>query len=210
MTVPEFPPEQTGGVLAGKPIAGGPVVVAYRADWPARAGALIADLRERLGGHAQRIEHIGSTAIPGMAAKDIIDLQATVASLDDAARDFDEPLGLLGFHRMPYVSDHVPAGLSDDPARWAKRLWRRRGHPDGDVNLHVRLAGSPNGRLAVLFRDWFRAHPQAVPAYAAFKQSLARVTSDLDSYTDVKDPVVDLVITVAEPWAAATGWEPGG
>jgi GrpB-like predicted nucleotidyltransferase (UPF0157 family) len=208
MAAPEFPPGQTAGVPDRKPGAGRPVVVAYRADWPARAGALIADLRERLGKPALRIEHIGSTAIPGMAAKDIIDLQASVASLDDAVQDFDEPLRQLGFHRMPYLSDHVPAGLSDDPARWAKRLWRRRGYPDGDVNLHVRLAGSPNGRLAVLFRDWFRAHPQAVPAYAAFKRSLASVTSDLDSYTDVKDPVVDLVIAVAEPWAAAAGWEP--
>jgi GrpB-like predicted nucleotidyltransferase (UPF0157 family) len=208
MTVPEFPPGPPGGVLDSKPGASQAVVVAYRDDWPARAGALIADLRERLGGHAQRIEHIGSTAIPGMAAKDVIDLQANVTSLDDAVRDFHEPLRLLGFHRMPYVSDHVPAGRADDPARWAKRLWRRRDHPDGDVNLHVRLTGSPNGRLAVLFRDWFRAHPQAVPAYAAFKRSLASVTPDIDSYTDVKDPVVDLVITLAEPWAAATGWEP--
>jgi GrpB-like predicted nucleotidyltransferase (UPF0157 family) len=208
MTAPEFPPGLTAGVPDGKPRADRPVVVAYRDDWPARAGALIAGLRERLGGQALRIEHIGSTAIPGMAAKDIIDLQASVASLDDAVQDFDEPLGLLGFCRMPYLSDHVPAGRSDDPARWAKRMWRRRDHPDGDVNLHVRLAGSPNGRLAVLFRDWFRAHPQAVPAYTAFKRSLASVTSDLVSYTDVKDPVVDLVITVAEAWAAATGWEP--
>jgi len=208
MTAPEFLPGQTAGVADGKPGAGRPVVVAYRADWPARAGALIAGLRQRLGEQALRIDHIGSTAIPGMAAKDIIDLQASVGSLDDAVQDFDEPLHLLGFHRMPYLSDHVPAGLPDDPARWAKRLWRRRSHPDGDVNLHVRLAGSPNWRLAVLFRDWFRAHPQAVPAYAAFKQSLAGVTSDIDSYTDVKDPVVDLVIAVAEPWAAATGWEP--
>jgi GrpB-like predicted nucleotidyltransferase (UPF0157 family) len=207
MTVPEFQPGQTGGVPDGTPGAGRPAVVAYRDDWPARAGVLIADLRERLGAHAH-IEHIGSTAIPGMAAKDIIDLQASVASLDDAVRDFHEPLRLLGFHRMPYLSDHVPAGWPDDPARWAKRMWRRRGHPDGDVNLHVRLAGSPNARLALLFRDWFRAHPQAVPAYAAFKRSLASVTPDLDSYTDVKDPVVDLVITVAEPWAMATGWEP--
>jgi GrpB-like predicted nucleotidyltransferase (UPF0157 family) len=184
------------------------VVVPYRDDWPARAASLIADLRQRLGGRALRIEHIGSTAIPGMAAKDVIDLQTSVASLDDAVRDFDEPLALLGFHRMPYGSDHVPAGLTDDPARWAKRMWRRRDHPGGDVNLHVRIAGSPNERLALLFRDWFRAHPQAVPAYAAFKRDLASVTSGIKSYTGVKDNVVDLVITVAEGWAAATGWEP--
>jgi GrpB-like predicted nucleotidyltransferase (UPF0157 family) len=208
MTVPESPPGQAGRVLDGKSGPSQPVVVAYQDDWPARAAVLIADLHERLGGGVQRIEHIGSTAIPGMAAKDIIDLQASVTSLDDADRDFHEPLRLLGFHQMPFLADHVPAGRPDDPARWAKRMWRRRGHPDGDVNLHVRLAGSPNWRLAVLFRDWFRAHPQAVPAYAEFKRSLASVAPDLDSYTDVKDPVVDLVITVADSWADVTGWEP--
>jgi GrpB-like predicted nucleotidyltransferase (UPF0157 family) len=76
------------------------------------------------------------------------------------------------------------------------------------VNLHVRLAGSPNERLALLFRDWFRAHPEAIPAYAKFKIDLARETGDMDSYTDVKDSVVDLIIAVAEPWAAAAGWAP--
>jgi GrpB-like predicted nucleotidyltransferase (UPF0157 family) len=184
------------------------VVVPYRHDWPARAASLIAELRQGLGGQALRVEHIGSTAIPGMAAKDVIDLQASVASLDDAVREFDEPLALLGFHRMPYGSDHVPAGLPDDPARWAKRMWRRRGHPGGDVNLHVRIVGSANERLALLFRDWFRAHPQAVAAYAGFKRDLASVTLDIESYTEVKDNIVDLVITVAESWAAVTCWRP--
>jgi GrpB-like predicted nucleotidyltransferase (UPF0157 family) len=209
MPTPGAPAGHASGAPAAAPGGGGPVVIVpYRDDWPVGAASLIADLRERLRGKALRIEHIGSTAIPGMAAKDVIDLQASVASLDAAARDFDGPLGLLGFHRMRYESDHVPAGLADDPARWAKRLWRRRGHPGGDVNLHVRVAGSPNERLALLFRDWFRAHPRAVPAYAEFKRSLASVTSDLGGYTDAKDPVVDLVVIVAETWAAASGWQP--
>jgi GrpB-like predicted nucleotidyltransferase (UPF0157 family) len=69
--------------------------------------------------------------------------------------------------------------------------------------------GSPNERLALLFRDWFRAHPGAVAAYGAFKVALAAaVDEDLGLYTDVKDPVVDLVVAVAEEWAAATGWVP--
>ena len=71
-----------------------------------------------------------------------------------------------------------------------------------------RLAGSPNERLALLFRDWFRAHTEAVPAYAAFKRSLASTAPDIATYSGVKDSVVDLVIGVAETWAAATGWHP--
>ena len=155
-----------------------------------------------------RIEHIGSTAIPGMAAKDVLDLQVSVTSLEDAADEFDQPLGSLGFRRTPYERDHVPAGWPDDGREWVKRLWARREHPGGDVNLHVRLVGSPNERLALLFRDWFRAHPEAVPAYAAFKRSLAAAVPDIATYSNVKDPIVDLIITMAGTWATATGWQP--
>jgi len=102
----------------------------------------------------------------------------------------------------------VPAGRLDPPERWAKRLWNRRTGGER-MNLHVRVAGSPNERLALLFRDWFRAHPDAVPAYARFKLVLADAVPDLEVYTDVKDPVVDLVIAMAETWATATGWSPG-
>jgi GrpB-like predicted nucleotidyltransferase (UPF0157 family) len=165
-------------------------------------------LRSRLGPSALRIEHIGSTAIPGMAAKAVLDLQVSVVDLEAAQRQFDAPLRAEGFTRLPYERDHVPAGLDSAPARWAKRFWSRRGHPDGDVNLHVRVAGSPNERLALLFRDWLRAHPTAVPAYAAFKFALAHAVTDVDTYAVVKDPVVDLVIAVAEQWAAETGWTP--
>jgi len=76
------------------------------------------------------------------------------------------------------------------------------------VNLHVRLVGSPNERVALLFRDWMRAHPEAVPAYAAFKRALAAAATDLDWYSDVKDPVVDLVVAIAEGWALRTSWSP--
>jgi GrpB-like predicted nucleotidyltransferase (UPF0157 family) len=176
--------------------------------WGQRASRLMARLRSRLGAGALRIDHIGSTAIPGMAAKDVIDLQVSVADLDAAAREFDPLLRAEGFERLPYERDHVPAGLDDDPARWAKRYWSRRGHAEGDVNLHVRLAGSPNERLALLFRDWMRAHPAAVCAYAAFKRALAGAVTDADDYTEVKDPVVDLVMAVAEPWARQAGWTP--
>jgi GrpB-like predicted nucleotidyltransferase (UPF0157 family) len=187
-----------------------PIVVGYQPDWPDRAAALITALNAALGPLAARIEHIGSTSIPGMSAKDLIDLQVSVSTpdLEAAERAFDAPLRELGFTRLPYLKDHVPAGRPDDQALWSKRFWRRRDHPEGDVNLHVRLTGSPNERFALLFRDWFRAHQEAVPAYSGFKSSLAALTDDIDSYTDTKDWVVDVVIAAAEPWAAATGWSP--
>lgn len=72
----------------------------------------------------------------------------------------------------------------------------------------MRRDGSANARLALLFRDWFRVHPDAVPAYVAFKRRAAAIVPNTGDYSDLKDPVVDLVIAVAEPWAAATGWTP--
>jgi GrpB-like predicted nucleotidyltransferase (UPF0157 family) len=185
-----------------------PVLVAYDPEWPDRAAATVFSLSGALGGLADRIEHIGSTAIPGMAAKDVLDIQVGVPSLDLAGRKLDASLEPLGFRRSPYETDHVPAGRTDDPGNWAKRLWLRRDHPGGDVNLHVRRTGSPNERLALLFRDWFRAHLDAVPAYSGFKVALAEICPDTDTYSDVKDPVVDLVVVVAEAWATSAGWAP--
>jgi GrpB-like predicted nucleotidyltransferase (UPF0157 family) len=186
--------------------AAGVVIVDYDPEWPRRAAALIDQLREALGPTARRIEHIGSTSIPGMAAKNVLDIQVSVEHLDRAVAAFDEPLRALGFEPGPFEHDHVPAGLPDAPDLWIKRFWSRRGSADRDVNLHVRTGGSPNERLALLFRDWLRAHPSAVPAYAAFKRALAEAVPESGSYSEVKDPVVDLVITVAETWAKHTSW----
>jgi len=183
------------------------IVVAHRPAWEQQADDLRATLRDQLGETAARIEHIGSTSITGMPAKDVIDLQISVFDLDRSDTAFGPPLAHLGFERSPHQFDHVPAGQPDDPAEWEKRLWLRRGSPPGDVNLHVRRIGSPNERLALLFRDWFRAHPGAVPAYGAFKCALAGIVPDTALYSDVKDPVVDLVIVVAGSWAASTGWQ---
>lgn len=191
-----------------------PFVVTYQADWPDRAAALAASLRERLAPLAERVDHIGSTSIPGMAAKDILDVQVSVADLDEAARAFNEPLAGLGFEpgpfdfdHVPSHFDHVPAGRDDDPRQWSKRFWYRRGRLPA-VNLHVRRRGSPNERLALLFRDWFRAHPDAIAGYAAFKVALSAAVPDVEVYSDIKDPVVDVVIAAAEEWAEAIGWHP--
>jgi GrpB-like predicted nucleotidyltransferase (UPF0157 family) len=187
--------------------SGFPIIVEYRPTWPREAEDLMAAVRSALGPPRLPIEHIGSTSIPGMAAKNVIDLQISVHDLAGAAREFEAPLAAIGFQASPYDHDHVPAGRNDDPAQWSKRLWLLRGRGI-EANLHVRSVGSPNERLALLFRDWFRAHRSAVPAYGTFKTSLARIAPDLDSYADVKDPVVDLVVAIAEPWAEASGWRP--
>jgi GrpB-like predicted nucleotidyltransferase (UPF0157 family) len=183
------------------------VVAEYDQSWQRRGSELAGEILAALAPQPLFVEHIGSTSIPGMAAKPVFDLQATVTDLDAVEGPFDAALTGLGFTMSPYRRDHVPVGYDEPADRWVKRLWTRRGQPS-EVNLHVRLAGSPNERLALLFRDWFRAHPRAIPGYARFKQSLAVAVGDLDVYTDVKDNVVDLVNAVAEAWASDTGWAP--
>ncbi|WP_424211315.1 GrpB family protein [Streptomyces sp. BI20] len=194
------------------------VVVPAEARWGEVGGRLCRVLGGVLGAGAVHVRHIGSTAVPGMAAKEVFDLQVSVRDLDAARAAFAGPLERLGFRPSSAVRDHAPAGLPDRPEDWAKALWTRRpagsetdsasGFPEVSVNLHVRLLGGPGERIALLFRDWFRAHPEAVPAYAAFKRGLAAAVPDTGTYAEVKDPVVDLVIAVAEPWAEAVGWAP--
>jgi len=183
-------------------------VVPYDETWPPRAESELRTLAGRLGDLVLDAAHIGSTSIPLMAAKNVLDLQLSVWDLPEATAAFDSRLAELGYIRRPYEHDHVPAGNGSDPQLWAKRVWVRRDHPGGDVNLHVRVVGSPNERLALLFRDYLRAHPLAVAAYSQFKLALAAQVGDLDVYTDIKDPVVDLVIVAADKWAADTGWQP--
>jgi GrpB-like predicted nucleotidyltransferase (UPF0157 family) len=195
-------PRRPGNLYRVAPVQ----ISTYDPQWPERVSVLIDQLHDVLGGDALRIEHIGSTAIPMMDAKDVLDVKVSVADLDIAAERFDRPLGAIGFERLPYDRDHVPAGRPDDPAQWAKRFWYRRNHREEDVNLHVRLVGSPNEKLALLFRDWMRAHPEVVPPYAAFKRALGAAAPDVDWYTDLKDPVVDLVVAIADSWALQTGW----
>lgn len=190
---------------------GAPVkVVPYDEKWPRWAEAELTELTGALGDLVLHAAHIGSTAIPGMAAKNVLDLQLSVWDLAEAAEAFDAPLAGLGYVRRPYEHDHVPAGDPSDPELWVKRLWARRDHPRGDVNLHVRVVGSPNERLALLFRDYLRAHPLAVAAYSTFKLTLAEHVDGLESYTEVKDPVVDLVTEAAATWARDAEWQPHG
>ncbi len=185
-------------------------IVPYDERWPAGAAAELQDLTGLLGSLVVYADHIGSTAVPTMAAKDILDLQLSVRDLTAAAAAFDAPLAQRGYRRRPFERDHVPAGHTGDPSLWGKRVWARRGRPGWDVNLHVRIVGSPNERLALLFRDWLRAHPQAVAAYSGFKVALAAAVGGLEPYTDVKDPVVDLVVAAAGQWARDVGWQPHG
>ena len=161
-------------------------------------------IRDVLGPAALRIDHIGSTAVPGLPAKNVIDVQIAVADLDAA-----DALAAAGFRPFgERMVDHCPPGADASPEQWTKRLFTE---PDGErrANVHVRVEGRANQRYALLFRDYLRGHPRTADAYAELKRRLAAHMPDTNTYADVKDPAVDLIALAAEDWAAATGWQPG-
>ena len=182
-------------------------IASYSDAWPKEFQRLAGKIRTALGERALRIDHIGSTSVPGLAAKNRIDIQVTVASLDEA-----NPLGAAGFEEFfahpDGARDHRPPGADGPDDDWTKRLFNTPG-TEKQANVHVRVANRANQRYALLFRDYLRAHPAAVAAYAELKRRLAAELRNVGVYADVKDPACDLIIVAAEDWAEATGWEPG-
>jgi dephospho-CoA kinase len=174
--------------------------------WPAEAARLIARIRYALGpaaGHAQ-VAHIGSTAVPGLPAKDIIDLMLAVPTLDEADALAPRLTG-AGFPRRPGEWVDNARGLPGET--WPKRL-HGSADPGRPVNLHVRVTGSPGWRFALLMRDHLRAVPAAREGYAAAKAQWALDHQDRFAYGEAKEPWFDAEAQAADDWAESTGWQP--
>lgn len=180
-------------------MAGDPVfIVPYDESWPQRFQQLAQPMRAALGSVALRIDHIGSTSVPGLAAKPVIDIQISVADFEplDAFRVPLESLGYIFHAENPELT---------------KRYFRE---PPGQprVHVHVRRVGSFSQQLALLFRDFVRTHPDVAAEYARLKIELAKWYSrpeERETYTDAKDPFIWQVVRQADHWAQQTGWIPG-
>jgi GrpB-like predicted nucleotidyltransferase (UPF0157 family) len=184
-------------------------IVLYQDHWVAEFQENSAKLRTALGDLALRIDHIGSTSIPGLGAKDIVDIQVTVASLDPAAPIVEGIVGAGYQWRSNNVQDFGPAGDIRPDHEWRKLYFRE---PEGAkrMHIHVRAKGSAGQRYALLFRDYLRSNPQAAALYEGTKREAARLhPHDIDGYLAVKGPVMDRIIHDAERWACDTGWAPG-
>jgi GrpB-like predicted nucleotidyltransferase (UPF0157 family) len=181
-------------------------IMPYQLRWPEEFRVIALGLRHGLREKALRIDHIGSTSVPGLAARDILDIQVSVARLD---RDLLVAMQALGYARLEgFAHDHRPALAAGPESAWRKWLFnpppdRRR------ANIHMRLQGRHNQRYPLLFRDYLRAHPASAAAYAELKRRLARHLSDPRMYAEVKDPAVDLIYLAAGEWASAANWQPG-
>ncbi len=177
-------------------------IVPYRETWPGEFAEIGKAIRSAVGERALAIHHIGSTSVPGLEAKDVIDVQMTVASLDAPIR---EPLERIGFWMKEGIAvDHCPPGMTLDPDELKKRLY---GGTERRIHLHVREAGRFNQRYPLLCRDYLRSHPLAARAYGEIKRQLARrFPDDVEAYYDVKDPVFDALMAGAEEWVLRVGW----
>ncbi|BCK56900.1 dephospho-CoA kinase [Nocardia wallacei] len=163
--------------------------------WEAQAQRLIARLAVVCGAAARRIDHIGSTAVPGLPAKDVLDIQITVADLA-AADGLRESLEGAGFPWIEYLTDDPKPGT--DPAEWGKRV-HVNADPGRPVNVHLRVDGWPNQRWALAFRDWLRSDAAAREEYLAVKRKAEAAAAGrtgepaIQAYLDVKTPWFDEV-----------------
>jgi GrpB-like predicted nucleotidyltransferase (UPF0157 family) len=183
-------------------------IVPYDTGWPDEFAELAKPIRAALGAVALRIDHIGSTSVPGLPAKDVIDIQVTVESLDSGflAGKLLSP----GYSLRDDISgDHVPVGADPTLEEWRK-VYFRAPEAQRPTHLHVRQAGRANQRYPLLFRDFLRANPAMAGIYAQIKRELSRLhPHDVDAYYAIKDPVCDLIMDSAERWVLQTGYTPG-
>jgi GrpB-like predicted nucleotidyltransferase (UPF0157 family) len=155
----------------------------YDPAWPAAYEREAVRIRAALGDTVVRLEHTGSTSVPGLAAKPIIDMTLTVP--DSAA----EPAYAPRLEAAGYV-------LRIREPNWHEhRLFKG---PEADVNLHVFSAGSVELDRMVGFRDWLRAHPDDRDLYERTKRELAaRTWRHIQHYADAKSEVVEAIIAKA-------------
>ena len=166
-------------------------LVAYDPAWPASFAAERDLLEQTIGAWiAGGIEHVGSTAIPPLPAKPVIDIMVGVRDLE-TSRPAVAHLQSLGYHYFPYREDVMHWLCKPSP--------QFRTH-----HLHLVPHGSPlwNERLA--FRDYLRRHPDKAAEYAELKHCLAeKYEHDREAYTDAKGPFVEAVLELARAESAA-------
>ncbi|MDQ0801285.1 dephospho-CoA kinase [Arthrobacter sp. SLBN-112] len=192
------------------PRTGGPVLEPHREDWARQAAMIAARLAAAAPDAILAVDHVGSTSVPGLAAKDVIDLQVAVPDLE-AAATIAPLLAAAGFPAVRGIESDTPKPDAPDPSAWLKRF-HANADPCRAVNVHVRPAGSAGWRYALMFRDWLRDDPSALKLYEEHKADLARRfagSTGTGAYAAAKEPwFTDVAWPLMSAWAEATGWQP--
>jgi len=160
----------------------------YSPSWVACYEDAAAELRETLGDVLIEVHHIGSTSVPGLASKPVIDILLEVADLDalDALNSTMEALG------------YIPRGEFGIPGR----RYFPRGGDARTHHVHAYQQGSQHVRDHLVFRDYLRAHPQEAEAYAVVKRAASKAhLTDPESYVEYKSAHVRALISRALDWA---------
>ena len=165
-------------------VLGGPVHLAdYDPSWPGLFEREAARIRSILGDRVRLLEHVGSTSVPGLAAKPIIDILLAVSDSSD---------------ETAYVPPMEAAGYVlriREPEWFEHRLFKG---PDTTVNLHVFTNGSPEIARMLAFRDWLRSHDDERLLYERTKRELAaRDWKYVQHYADAKSAVVEGILARA-------------
>lgn len=166
------------------------VVVAYDPGWPVRFARLRDTLAAALGRLAVRIEHVGSTAVPGVAGKNIIDVQIT-ADPADVPR-LTRALLAIGFVEQTGPDPWPPERpMLEGTYRVADAVF--------GIHCHIVPTTDPDVRQMIEFRDLLRSDPAAREAYARIKRELARQTEDPLAYTHGKTDVIRRLLADRRP-----------
>jgi dephospho-CoA kinase len=188
---------------AGLPAAAEPVLRSADPTWSEQAKRIVNRLNTACGRHAVRIDHVGSTAVPEFDAKDVVDVQITVASLD-VADELADAIVAAGYPRVGGITADI--ALADDIGLWQKRF-HASADPGRPTNVHIRVDGWPNQQFALLFRDWLTADTAVREEYLALKRRVAAEGhTTTDAYTDAKAPWFAGAYRRALDWADTTGW----
>lgn len=167
-------------------------IVNYDPCWQGRFQSEAVAIRDALGSVAVSVDHVGSTSVPGLCAKPVIDISVSV--LDIVAVDsYRGPVEGIGYL-------FVPVPESPDLHFFAKPASRPRGY-----HVHVCEAGSLHERQQLAVRDYMRTHPGEAAAYGAVKQTIAeRHPGDRLGYIAEKDPYVAALVERALAWYTQT------
>jgi len=186
-----------------------PVVVnSYQPHWVDEFTQIARHIRDLVGHAAIRIDHIGSTAVPELGAKDVIDLQVTVSDLEEAG-GLTSPLRAAGFRQgTTFQYDVFHKKPETDPE--LRKLYMREPESERRAHIHIRELGRFNQRFALLFRDYLRSSEDVRAEYELLKRRAAQLfPENIDGYLFLKDPVEHIIYEAASLWAEKVAWSPG-
>lgn len=185
-------------------------IVPYRTEWIEQFQLLRDKLSTCLKGLFVSIDHIGSTAVPGLGSKDRIDVQVTVKAISENLKyDLDTALIAGGFSPSKWSEDHRPPDDTSPVQEW-KKLFLSGAHPELGFrsNIHIRVESYANQIYPILFREYLRQHRQSAMAYQKVKEELARYHGNsMIAYSELKDPICDLIMVDAKRWAEENKFE---